>query len=209
MTTLRIESCPLDQLRPDPGNPRTHSEEQIRKVADSIREFGFLCPVVVDGGQAIIAGHARVEAARLLGLAAVPVIRAGHLSEAQRKAFLLADNKLAELAGWDEGLLREALADLRLEGYELILTGFDEADIDRLLESAGQAAEVGFPDLPAGDKAPYQEMTYTLHDDQARLVKAALDLAVGMGPFAGPNQNRNGNALARVCEAYLEGHGQG
>ena len=99
---LRIEHRALDALIPYARNARTHSEDQVALIAGSIREFGFNNPVLVDGANGVIAGHGRLLAARKLGLTFVPVIELAHLSEAQKRAYVLADNKLAERAGWDE-----------------------------------------------------------------------------------------------------------
>ena len=104
-TNHRIELVPVSRLAPYKGNARTHSRKQIRQIADSIRRFGFTNPVLIDNGGEIIAGHGRVAAAKLLGLNEVPLLRLSHLSAAEKRAYVLADNKLAEKAGWDRELL--------------------------------------------------------------------------------------------------------
>lgn len=124
-------------LIPYARNARTHSEAQVAQIAGSIREFGFNNPVLVDGGNGIIAGHGRVEAARLLGLDTVPVIELAHLTEAQKRAYILADNKLAERAGWDADLLALELGDLADLGIELGDLGFDGRELDALLAPDG------------------------------------------------------------------------
>src|ERR1700691_4046008 len=101
----RIENVPVGQLIPYKGNARTHSKKQIRQIADSIKRFGFNNPVLTDDDGQIIAGHGRVEAAKLLGLAALPTLRLSHLSAEEKRAYVLADNKLAENAGWDHEIL--------------------------------------------------------------------------------------------------------
>ncbi len=116
-------------LIPYARNARTHSDDQVAQIAASIREFGFTNPVLTDGENGIIAGHGRVLAARKLGLAEIPVIELAHLSPAQRKAYVLADNRLALSAGWDEDLLRLELADLQDLGFDLDLTGFAAEEI--------------------------------------------------------------------------------
>lgn len=131
-TAHRIELWPLDRLKPYDRNARTHSPEQVAKIAASIAEFGFNNPVLVDSADGIIAGHGRLMAARKLGLAEVPVIVLDHLSEAQRRAYILADNKLAELAGWDVDLLGAELAELDAEGFDLELAGFTEDELAAL-----------------------------------------------------------------------------
>ena len=112
----RIELWPVDRLKPYERNARTHSAEQIAKIAASITEFGFTNPILVDSADGIIAGHGRLEAAKLLGLDDVPVIVLDHLSDAQRRAYILADNRLALDAGWDEGMLAAELAAAELPG---------------------------------------------------------------------------------------------
>jgi DNA modification methylase len=130
---LRIEHRAVGDLIPYARNARTHSEAQIALIAGSIREYGFTNPVLVDGENGIIAGHGRVMAARTLGLATVPVIELGHLNEAQKKAYILADNRLAEQAGWDSALLALELGDLSELGVDLGTLGFDAGEIDALL----------------------------------------------------------------------------
>ena len=119
-----IEYLGIENLIPYARNSRTHSDEQVAQIAASIREFGFTNPVLVDGEGGIIAGHGRVMAARRLGLGEVPCIRLGHLTEAQKKAYVIADNKLALNAGWDNELLAIELAELDALGFDLELTGF-------------------------------------------------------------------------------------
>lgn len=133
---LEIETVPVDRLIPYARNARTHNEPQVAQIAGSIAEFGFVNPILIGADDVIIAGHGRLMAARKLGLSDVPVIRLGDLSETQRKALIIADNKIAENAGWDEELLRLELADLKAEDFDLNLTGFDLSEIDELLKSA-------------------------------------------------------------------------
>jgi hypothetical protein len=128
-----VELVPLDRLRPYARNPRTHSDEQVAQIAVSIVEFGWANPVLVASDGTVIAGHGRLEAARRLGLDAVPVVVLDHLSEAQRRAYVIADNKLALSAGWNEELLAAELHALNGEGFDLALTGFDEVELDRLM----------------------------------------------------------------------------
>ena len=119
----RIELWPIDRLRAYERNPRTHSEAQVDQIAASMVEFGCTNPILVDENAGILAGHGRLLAARKLGLAEVPVIRFEHLSEAQKRAYLIADNQLALQAGWDDALLAEELAWLRDERFALDLVG--------------------------------------------------------------------------------------
>lgn len=131
----QIEHLPIDGLIPYARNSRTHSPEQVAQIAASIREFGFTNPVLIDADGGLIAGHGRVMGARQLGLSTIPCIRLGHLTDAQKRAYVIADNKLALNAGWDDELLALELKDLQAMDYDLALTGFDLGDIDELLAS--------------------------------------------------------------------------
>ena len=121
----RIELWPIEKLRPYERNPRTHSEAQVDQIAASMVEFGWTNPILIDENAGILAGHGRLLAARKLGFAEVPVIRFEHLSEAQKRAYILADNQIALQAGWDDTLLAEELAWLRDKRFDLDLIGFD------------------------------------------------------------------------------------
>lgn len=137
-TIVQIEYRPIEALIPYARNSRTHSDAQVAQIAASIREFGWTNPVLVDGGNGIIAGHGRVLAARKLGFDQVPVIELAHLSESQKRAYVLADNKLAENAGWDDELLRIELEALQAAGFDLSLTGFADDELAALMaELAG------------------------------------------------------------------------
>ena len=130
---LNVEYRKVETLIPFARNPRTHSDAQIAKLAASIVEFGWTNPVLVDGSQGIIAGHGRLSAARKLGLAEVPVIELTHLTQAQKRAYVIADNRLALDAGWDEEMLAAELAELSEAGYDLDLTGFDHDELSDLM----------------------------------------------------------------------------
>ena len=149
---LKIEHRPVDQLVPYVRNARTHSDEQISQIAGSIAEFGFVNPILVGDDNVIIAGHGRLMAAHKMGLEVVPVICLSHLSELQRRALVLTDNKLAENAGWDEDLLRLELEALQAQDFDLELTGFDFDEIDRLLNAdidpAGNTDDDDVPETP-------------------------------------------------------------
>jgi DNA modification methylase len=156
---LRIEHWPLNQLIPYVRNPRTHTPEQIAQVAGSIAEFGFVNPILIGADRVIIAGHARFAAAQKLGLSTVPVIVLAHLSEAQRRALVIADNRLALNAGWDEEMLRIELAALREVDFNLDLTGIAEAELARLL--AEQEAFAGLTDEDSAPGLPEVAVTAT------------------------------------------------
>jgi ParB-like chromosome segregation protein Spo0J len=120
---------PIDTLIPYSRNPRTHSEEQVAQIAASIREFGFTNPILIDGKNGIIAGHGRFAAAKELGLDQVPCIDLSHLTDDQRRALVIADNKIALNGGWNDELLRLELTELRELGADLKLTGFDATEL--------------------------------------------------------------------------------
>lgn len=149
MQNLNIAYEPIHSLKARVGNPRTHSKKQIRQVANSIKEFGFLIPVLIDTENCIIAGHCRVQAAKLLGHENVPTIRTEHLSEPQIRAYVIADNKLTLNADWDIGLLKVEFEKLSGAGFELTLTGYETAEIDQLLiiEEAGDGSDDAHPDF--------------------------------------------------------------
>ena len=132
MTSTTIKKISVNDLIPYINNSRTHSDEQVLQIAASIKEFGFLNPVIVDGANGIIAGHGRVMAAKKLGLDEVPCIDASHLSEAQKKAYIIADNKLALNAGWDDEILRIELNILDELDFDLSLTGFSDEELQAL-----------------------------------------------------------------------------
>src|SRR6266705_1537935 len=137
---MKIDYMRVCELRPYPNNARTHSKKQVRQIANSIAKFGFCNPVLIDDDKQIIAGYGRVEVAKLLGIAAVPTCRLSHLSEADKRAYILADNKLAEKAGWDKELLAIELQGLIDLDFEIELTGFEMPEIDLILEDAREAS---------------------------------------------------------------------
>jgi ParB-like nuclease domain len=197
-----VERWPLARLIPYARNARTHSPDQIRQIAASMREWGWTIPVLADEQGGIIAGHARVMAAELNQYPEAPVMVARGWSETKKRAYVLADNKLAMNAGWNEELLGVELLELRDAGFDMPVIGFDASELEGLMR---EVAEAGYPSLPEGERAPYQQITFMLHDEQVKIVQAAVAKAKQQGPFEGSlNDNANGNALARVCAAYLE-----
>lgn len=136
----RIEVWDVETLIPYDKNPRTHSAEQISQIAASIAQFGFLNPILVDTAAGIIAGHGRLQAAKQLGLAQVPVVVLDHLTETQKRAYVIADNKLALNAGWDNDLLRDEMNALAEEDFDLDLLGFDGAELDEIMFSDEEEA---------------------------------------------------------------------
>lgn len=156
----RVELWPLARLRPYARNAKTHDADQVAKIAASMAEFGWTVPCLVAADGELIAGHGRVLAAAQLGLAEAPVIVLGHLTEAQRRAYRIADNKLTELGGWDEALLLEELRGLMAEDFDLGLIGIPEDELDALLHDADDRAPIDddtadtIPEAPARSDHP-------------------------------------------------------
>lgn len=136
---LTYKPIPTADLIPYARNSRTHSDAQVAKIASSIREFGFINPVVTDGKNGIVAGHGRVLAASKLGLREVPCVEASHLTEAQKRAYVIADNRMALDAGWDIDLLKIELKDLDAEKFDLTLTGFEIGELTTLFDEPNMA----------------------------------------------------------------------
>jgi hypothetical protein len=147
---LLVEHLPTGALIPYPRNARAHSKKQIKAIARSIERFGFTNPVLATSANEILAGHGRVEAAKLLGMSTVPVLRIDHLNEAERRAYIIADNRLAEKAGWDKEILEIELQSLVTLGFEVELTGFEVPEVDLILDAAAEKEQDPGPedDLP-------------------------------------------------------------
>jgi ParB-like chromosome segregation protein Spo0J len=191
----------VSALVPYARNSRTHSPEQIGQIAASIKEWGFTTPILVDTDGQIIAGHGRLLAAQKLGLDEVPTMTAEGWTDAQKKAYVIADNKLALNAGWDMEMLRIEISDLSDLDFDVALTGFAADEIAAFSFDDDAAAEM--PALADGDRNPFQQMTFTLHDEQVEQVQAAIESAKKVGAFLDTgNENGNGNALARICEVF-------
>jgi DNA modification methylase len=153
MTELQVVRWPVERLIPYARNARTHSDEQVAQIAASIAEFGWTNPILAGSDGIVIAGHARLQAARKLGMTEVPVIVLDHLNETQRRALVLADNRLALNAGWDEEMLRVELTALEEEGFNLDVVGFTDAELEDLLRDADTVAPGG-TDEDAVPEAP-------------------------------------------------------
>lgn len=149
-TELKIDHIPVNELTPYALNARTHSEQQVAQIANSMTEFGFVNPILLGKDNIIIAGHGRLLAAKMLGVKTVPVIHLKHLSETQRRALVIADNKIAENAGWDETLLRQELTALDELDFDLDILGFDMSELEDFLleDDAGLTDEDSAPEAP-------------------------------------------------------------
>ena len=157
---MQVEKISIETLIPYANNARTHSEAQVAQIAASIREFGFNNPVLIDEQSSIIAGHGRVLAARKLELDSVPCIRLNHLSETQRRAYIIADNKIAMNAGWDEELLALELAELTEFGVNMDLMGFSPVEYAGVINGENDATEewVGMPEFEQNDAMPLRSI---------------------------------------------------
>jgi len=152
---VQIKTVSVEKLIPYVKNSRTHSDGQVAQIAASIKEFGWTNPILVDGESGVIAGHGRLLAARKLGHKEVPVIELAHMTESQKRAYVIADNQLAMNAGWDTTLLSLELADLKEQGFEMDVLGFDPKELDKLLEPEqvdGLTDEDAVPETPVEPK---------------------------------------------------------
>ena len=143
-TTTEMQLVPITKLVPYVNNARTHSPEQINKLRSSLREFGFINPVIIDRDYGVIAGHGRILAAKEEGISEVPCVFADHLTEAQKKAYIIADNRMAMDAGWDKELLRVEIESLQATDFDPLLTGFDEKELSKLFDDGIEAEEDNF-----------------------------------------------------------------
>ena len=188
---MTIQSLPLKDIRPYARNPRKNAEA-VKGVAASIREFGFLVPLVIDQNHEIVAGHTRYKAAQSLGIKEVPCVIADELTEDQIRAFRLADNKVGEMAQWDMDLLP-----LELQGIMMPMTDFGFQAI----------SDEDFSDnftLDTGEKKPYQQISITVHDEQARLMLTAIKYVYDQKAVTETfgNENHNGNGLYEVVREW-------
>lgn len=156
-TTTEMQMTPIDLLVPYANNARTHSADQIMKLRSSLREFGFVNPILIDRQYNVIAGHGRLAAAKAEGFTEVPCVYVDHLTEAQKKAYILADNRMAEDAGWDEEMLRVEIEALQEQSFDLSLTGFDTDDLAKLLAGAEEEHDDDFDEDAALEARAFVE----------------------------------------------------
>lgn len=206
----------IGDLKPDPNNSRRHNPRNIGQIVDSLHEVGASRSIVINDEGYILAGNGVVEAAALAGIENVQVVdvdgetivavRRKGLTKEQQTRLALFDNRTAELAEWDTDQLKLEFDAGMLEGM------FSDIEANILLGNEPGEGEWGsaFDKLPDEDRAPFQQMTFTLHDTQAEIVKDAIAASKTLGEFVETeNENSNGNALARICEMFLGEHGQG
>lgn len=209
MTKLKIEYKSTKDLIPYVNNSRTHDENQVLQIASSIKEFGFTNPILVDGDKGVIAGHGRLQAAKLLNIDSVPVIELQHLTPAQKKAYVIADNKLALNAGWDIELLHLEMDGLREFNYDLSLTGFSEDDLTRLSNdvdlirmrdmadhSDGSSTSDGEPGRHKEELFPFSVM---IDHDQRETIFQALRKAKQDHDLENSSQ-----AIWAICKEYID-----
>ena len=191
MDKLQIVYRPLSCIKPYERNPRKN-KDAVPAVRESIRQFGFKIPIVIDNKNTIICGHTRVLVAKELGMAEVSCVVADELSDAQIKAFRLADNKVGELASWDMDLLPLELADIQMPMTDF---GFEVISDEDFSENFT---------LEAGEKKPFQQISLTVHDEQAKLILAAIKYVYDHNAVTETftNENHNGNGLYEVVREW-------
>lgn len=190
---MKIQTFSIDKIHPYERNPRKN-DKAVDAVAASIERFGFLVPLVIDKDNIIVAGHTRYKAAQKLGLNSVPCVIADELTEDQVKAFRIADNKVAEAAEWDGELLPLELADIAMD---MTAFGFEAVSAEDFSDDFK---------LDEGEKKPFQQISLTLHDEQAALLHAAIAYVYdnGMVSETFGNENKNGNGIYEVVRQWAE-----
>ena len=204
---MTLETIAIDELQAHPRNYRGHPAEQIAHLKASLAEYGIVKNIVVASDNVILAGHGLVQAAREAGYKELPVCRIAMPStDPKAQKFMVLDNEISRKSEDDADQLAALLKELQ-DSQDLTGTGYDSDEVTQLLNDL-QAEEfaqvVDLPDLASGDRDPFQQMTFTLHDEQAETIKEAISAAKDEGPFVDEaNENSNGNALARICERFL------
>jgi ParB family chromosome partitioning protein len=193
---MNFQTIAVADLSLDPSNVRKHSRRNLDAIKASLRKFGQQKPIVVDAKGIVLAGNGALTAAKELGWTEIQIVRT-ELAGVEATAFAIADNRTAELAEWEDSL-NDVLKSLQDEGFDLADIGYSPEDIGQFAANA-----VGMPELASGDKQPFQQKTFTLHDEQAEDVDAAVAKAKAMGHGeSGVNENSNGNALAFICQSF-------
>jgi ParB family chromosome partitioning protein len=193
---MKLTTTKITELSLDPSNVRKHSRRNLDAIKASLRKFGQQKPIVVDAKGIVLAGNGTLTAAQELGWTEIQIVRTD-LAGVEATAFAIADNRTAELAEWEDSL-NDVLKSLQDEGVDLADLGYSPEDLGQFAANA-----VGMPELASGDKQPFQQKTFTLHDEQAEEVDAAIAKAKQMGHGeSGVNENSNGNGLAFVCQSF-------
>jgi len=199
---MEIIKVKISDLSQDPANARKHDERNLAATIASFRRFGQQHPIVIDKNNVVRAGNCRLDAAEALGWETIKAVRSD-LSGSDAIAYAIADNRTSELAEWDEDILAAQLQGLLTDDEALLeAAGFDEDELSEMLEQF-DADEIEPPGLADGDREPFRQMTFTVHDSQFEVIESALKAAKSQGGGESVvNENSNGNALAFVCEAF-------
>jgi hypothetical protein len=195
---MKLENLRIADLTPDPQNARQHDDKNLKAIMGSLKEFGQRKPIVITQAGVIVAGNGTVEAAKRLGWLDIEVVKVpSDWTDAQVKAFAIADNRTAELANWNTEVLSSQLIELQELNVKIEAFGFDQE----------QSTMDDFADALDGllkPKGDIEQITFTLHTDQAQLIREALAVSKGMGDFGDTgNTNTNGNAITRIVETWL------
>lgn len=194
---MNLEKIALEKLSFDPANTRKHNKKNLDAIKASLRRFGQQKPIVVDAKGIVLAGNGTLAAARELGWNEIAIIRSD-LAGVDATAFGIADNRSAELAEWGDNL-SDILASLKAEDFPIEEIGFDESDLGKF-----DVEEASMPKLANGDRAPFRQMTFTVHDDQFETIEKALQQAKSEGGGeSSSNENSNGNALAFIAARFI------
>jgi ParB family chromosome partitioning protein len=199
---MQLERIEISKLSNDPANARKHPERNLEAIVASLRRFGQQKPIVIDKSNVVRAGNGTIEAAKQLGWTHIDCVRTS-LESSDAIAYAIADNRTSELAEWDDDVLAAQLNGLLADDEELIdAAGYTAAELDAMLDQFN-AEEIDAPNLADGDREPFRQMTFTVHDSQFEIIEAALKAAKAKGGGESVvNENSNGNALAFVCDAY-------
>jgi ParB family chromosome partitioning protein len=202
MSNLQTETLKIASLTPDPTNARKHDKRNLDAIKASLKLFGQRKPIVVTGANLIVAGNGTVEAAKELGWSEIDVVRIPKDWDAEQvKAYALADNRTAELAEWDTQVLTDQLLELDASGWQIFDLGFVPMDAGLF-----DVAETAPPSLEDGDKRPFQQITFTLHNEQADLIYEAMKkVKLEQDITYHENDNSNANAIYAICKNFLNG----
>lgn len=200
---MNVETVKIDSLTFDPANVRKHDEKNLAAIKASLNRFGQQKPIVVDASGVVRAGNGTLAAAKALGWKEIRIVRSS-LAGSEATAYAIADNRTAELAEWDDDALAQTLAALQIEDDVLAMaTGFDSSDIDAMIGALGIEA-VDAPELDSGEKEPFQQMAFILHDSQVEILNDAIRQAQSMGIAKhDENENKNGNAISAICLEWI------
>jgi hypothetical protein len=195
---MQIEKIDITKLKTDPHNARKHDSQNLKAIEGSLEQFGQRKPIVVSKDNIVVAGNGTLSAAKSLGWSEIDIVRVpSDWSADQIKAFALADNRTAELAEWDSAVMAQQLIELEEAGLDVAAFGF--------IQQQNFGAEIGdIFDVLGREKGEVEQITFTLHEDQARTIREGLELSKAMGEFGETgNKNSNGNAISRIVELWL------